>query len=87
MIIKNVNVSKLHDEFIESGIKPYPVFILENGDGDFTFSENTDIELVQQIIAAHDPAPLSLKPTQTEELMNYILEVDFRLIMLEMGLI
>lgn len=87
MIIKKINVNKLHGEFIEKGINPFPVFELENGDGDFTFPEGTDMELVQEVIDAHDPTPLPPQPTQEEEVMNYILEVDFRLIMLEMGLI
>ena len=42
MIIKNCNVNKLHDEFMQAGIYPYPVFDLGNGEGDFTFPEGTD---------------------------------------------
>lgn len=68
MIIKNCNVNKLHDEFIQAGIQPFPVFVLENGDGDFTFPEGTDIEIVQQIIDRHDPTPLPPKPTPEERL-------------------
>ena len=81
MIIQNVNVNKLHDEFINVGIKPYPVFELENGDGDFTFLEDTDMELVQQIIDVHDrtplPPPLSeideLKIIQAEQFENILM--------------
>ena len=68
MIISNVNVNKLHDEFINVGIEPFPVFQLENGDGDFTFPKDTDMELVQQIIDAHDPTPLPPKPSEKERL-------------------
>lgn len=68
MIITNINVNKLHDEFIEKGIYPYPVLVLENGDGDFTFQEDTNMELVQQIIDAHDPTPLPQTPTDAERL-------------------
>lgn len=58
MIITNCNVNKLHSEFIVQGIRPFPVFELENGDGDFAFPESTDMTLVQQIIEAHDSTPL-----------------------------
>jgi len=68
VIISNVNVNKLHAEFINVGIEPFPVFQLENGDGDFTFPENADMVLVQQIIDAHDPAPLPPKPSEKERL-------------------
>jgi len=68
MIIKNCNVNKLHDEFRNAGIKPYPVYVLENGDGDFTFEEGTDMELVQQVIDAHNPEPLPPQPTEKERL-------------------
>jgi len=68
MIIKNVNVNKLHDELIKAGIKPFPVFELENGDGDFTFPEGTDMELVQEVIDAHDPTPLPQPPSEKERL-------------------
>lgn len=33
MIIKNINVQKLHSEFNKKEIYPNPVFELENGDG------------------------------------------------------
>lgn len=68
MIINNVNVNKIHQEFVDNGIKPHPVFELEDGDGDFTFPENTDMELVQQIIDAHDPTPLPPQPSEKERL-------------------
>lgn len=68
MIVNNCNVNKLHDEFIKAGIYPFPVVVLENGDGDFTFPEGTDMELVQQIIDTHDPAPIPPKPTPEERL-------------------
>ena len=78
MIIKNCNVNKLHDEFIENGINPYPVLKLENGDGEFVFTEGTDVELVQQIIDRHNPTPLPKKPTEQERieaLENALLEI------------
>ena len=68
MIIPDCNVNKLHDEFMSVGIMPYPVFKLENGDGNFTFPNDTDMELVQQIIDAHDPTPLPPQPSDIEKL-------------------
>ena len=68
MIIKDVNVNKLHDEFIRAGIQPWPVFEDDNGDGNFTFPEDTDMELVQQIISAHDPSPTPPPPSNRERL-------------------
>lgn len=66
MIMKNVNVNKLHNEFIENGIRPFPVLELENGEGDFTFESDTDMNLVQQIIDAHEPTPLPTPLTENE---------------------
>lgn len=68
MIIKNCNVDKLHDEFVQVGIKPYPVLILDNGDGDFTFPDGTDMTAVQAVIDAHDPTPLPQPPRAEERL-------------------
>ena len=82
MIIKSCNVNKLHNELRSVGIAPFPVFELENGDGEFTFQEGTDIDLVQQIIDEHDPTPLPPQPTQDD----YLLDLDFRLSMIELGL-
>ena len=75
MIVKNVNVNKLHDEFISNGIKPSPVFKLDNGDGDFTFPEGTDMTAVQAVIDAHDPTPLPPQPTKEELLQKEIDEL------------
>jgi hypothetical protein len=68
MIINNANVNKLHDEFRQAGINPYPVFELENGDGEFTFPAGTDMDLVQQIIDAHDPTPSPSQPNDKERI-------------------
>lgn len=87
MIIKNCNITKLHDEFIKVGIKPFPVFTLENGDGDFTFPDGTDAELVQQIIDSHDPTPLPQEPTIEELQIEYNIDLDYRISLIEMGLI
>lgn len=60
---------------------------LQTEHGVFTNNESTGQtaeEVYQEWLENKDKPP---NPTQEEELMNYILEVDFRLIMLEMGLI
>ncbi|WP_342471650.1 hypothetical protein MHH70_12595 [Metasolibacillus sp. FSL H7-0170] len=78
MIIKNVNVAKLHTEFNAQGIYPNPVFALENGDGEFTFAEGTDMTIVQSIIDAHDPTPIP--PAQTTEERMEQLEQENKLL-------
>lgn len=82
MIIEDINVNKLHDEFIKKGIRPFPVLDLGDGSGDFVFPEGTDMTAVQSIIDAHDPTPLPPQPNQDD----YLLDLDFRLSMLELGL-
>jgi hypothetical protein len=77
MIIQ-CNANKLHSEFVNAGIKPFPVFDNEDGSGDFTFPEGTDMTLVQQVIDAHDPTPLPPQPTETEQLRA---DVDYISIM------
>ena len=83
MIIKNCNVSKLHKEFIAVVIKPYPVFELENGDGDFTFLEGTDMDLVQQIVDAHDPTPLPPHSSKEDLLEQRINDLELYILMKE----
>lgn len=85
MIIKNCNVPKLHTELNSVGLYPFPVETLENGDGDFTFLDGTDMTLVQQIIAEHDPTPIPEQPTKEEMMNDYIADMDFRLLMIELG--
>ena len=67
-MIINCNVDKMHTELNQAGIYPYPVFKLESGDGEFIFPEGTDMNLVQQIIDAHDPTPFPPKPSEKERL-------------------
>ncbi|MCT6925407.1 hypothetical protein [Metasolibacillus sp.] len=67
MRINGVNVGVLHTELNYNGIYPYPVF--NYGDyGDFTFADDTDMDLVQQIIDAHDPTPILPTPTAEERM-------------------
>jgi len=79
VIIQNINVSKLTDEFNRGGIKILHVLYVYNDDdtqADFIFAGGTDMDLVQQIINAHDPTPIPPKPTdkeRIEQLENMIL--------------
>lgn len=67
MRINSVLVGKLHAEFNDKGIYPYPVF--NHGEyGDFTFADNTDMTLVQSIIDAHDPTPIPQPLSDIEKL-------------------
>ena len=65
--LQNVNTNKLHDELIVSGIVPLLVESLENTTW-ITFEDNTDMDLVQQIIDAHDPTPLPPQPTEFDKI-------------------
>lgn len=63
----DVNTSKLHDELIANGIMPFLVESLEEKTW-VTFNHDADMELVQQIIDAHDPTPSPQLPTDRERL-------------------
>lgn len=88
MEIKNVNPDKLLDEFVGKGI--IPVTVKHNRDYSeyiakvtwVSFSEDTDMELVQKIIAAHDPTPLTKEPTEMERLRqeNRLLKVQTQIL-------
>lgn len=81
MRINGVNVGVLHTELNNYGIYPYPVF--NYGDyGDFTFADDTNMDLVQQIIDAHDPTPIPPAPTQDD----FLLDLELRMTMLELGI-
>jgi hypothetical protein len=87
MIIANCNVNKLHDEFNKAGINPFPVFQLENGNGDFVFPDGTDMTAVQAIIDAHNPEPLPPQPTEIEKLRLEQAKANSEMIDLMMALI
>jgi hypothetical protein len=61
---KSMNPNKLYDELADAGIKPIMVwsdikkgdYIADNVKIDFT--DDVDMELVQQIIDKHDPTPI-----------------------------
>lgn len=74
MIVNNVNPNKLHDELINAGLPPILVtndrkegqIVAENTW--IIFEDGTDMNLVQQIIDAHDATPLPPKPSEKERL-------------------
>lgn len=77
----NVNTNKLHDELINEGINPILVESLEEKTW-ITFAENTDMDLVQQIIDTHDPTPLPASLSELDKLriaqaeqFEYLLEL------------
>ena len=81
----NVDANKLHMELIDRGIIPLTV----KSTGDRTiivFEHDTDMELAEQIVSAHDPTPMPPQLTEKEILRDYILDIDYRLILMELGL-
>lgn len=60
----NINTNKLHDELISAGIMP---LLVESLDGTtwITYADDTDMTIVDAVVAAHDPVPVVL-PTQEE---------------------
>lgn len=87
--LNNVNPKKLIDELTKKGIKIIYA-INDSSDGEhianntiIDFEDNTDMELVQQIIDAHDPTPLpeplseidKLKISQAEQFETILMIV------------
>jgi hypothetical protein len=92
MIVNNVIPNKLHQELINSGVECSVFHNLEDGryyigDCEIMFAENTDMNLVQQIIDAHDPTPLPPQPTTEELQIEYNIDLDYRISLIEMGLV
>lgn len=69
-IYKNVNRNKLHTELQNAEIETEYVLAIDNTDigCKIKFKENTNMELVQQIIDAHEPSPIPPQPTKEEVL-------------------
>lgn len=92
MIIKNVNPTKLFAEFSDAKLditfnKLFLKYVngvatSDLGDLEVVFSANTDMDLVQQIIDAHDPTPIPPAPTQDD----FFIDLELRMTMLELGL-
>ena len=73
--VENINVNKLCDELISKGIVPLLIESVENTTC-ITFEDDTDMDLVQQIIDAHDPTPLPPQPTQEELLKQELAKTN-----------
>lgn len=71
----NVNMSKLHDEFIAVGLRPFPVIEHEDGTITFEFPDDADETLIQSIIDNHDPTPLPPPKTELELLKESHLDL------------
>ncbi|MGN7478938.1 hypothetical protein ACTHOQ_13905 [Solibacillus silvestris] len=68
MIIKNINITKLHQEFEDAGVNANYALALPNEDNEFDFEKGTDMTLVQRIIDAHDSTPLPTSLSETEKI-------------------
>lgn len=86
MIVNNVNPNKLYEELVNAGIE---VLMLENNrhEGELiaentwiTFAEGVDINKVNEVIDAHDPAPLPQPKTETEILKEQLEATEMALI-------
>lgn len=62
-----VNGNKLHDELIAAGITPVLVESLDETTW-ITYTEDTDMDAVQCVLAAHDPSPAPIERTDIEKL-------------------
>lgn len=81
-------LSKLHDEILKAGITPD--FVEGKGDDIWiTVPDSTlqpVIDQINLIVANHDPTPIPPLPTDSELLRDYVLDLDYRLILVELGL-
>lgn len=80
MIFKNVNPKKLMNELITGGILFKEAKVLEPNQIQIILPENTDMAIFYAIIKAHNTEP----PLIEETLEDYLLGLEFRLILLEL---
>lgn len=85
--INNVNVNKLANELVAQNVVPKDISSDLIGSeiiaktATVTFADGTDIDFVQSILDAHDPSPLSKRPTSEERIamledtINFILNL------------
>lgn len=68
MILQNVLRNKLHQELVNGGVGVTTVFAIDDSEygANITFDNGTNMELVQQIIDAHDPTPIPALLSETE---------------------
>lgn len=76
--IKSMNPNKLYDELVGTGIIPVMVWSdIKKGDYiadniTIEFEDDTDMELVQQIIDTHDPSPMPEPKSELEILRETV---------------
>ena len=78
IIVEHALRSKLLDELVNGELEPLSVESLEGNNpvgAKIVFQEGTNMELVQQIVNAHDPTPLPEPPTKEELLQQEIDEL------------
>ena len=70
MIIEYVHRNKFQNELQNASIDTIAVSAIDDSEigCKVIFVDGTDMELVQQIITAHDPTPLPSKPTEAERI-------------------
>lgn len=71
VLYQNVNHQKLSAELAAANIE---MILIENDTKNntwITYSENANMETVQQIVTAHDPTPLPL-PISQQDLVNQL---------------
>ncbi|MDU7362754.1 hypothetical protein [Clostridium sp.] len=75
--IKNVNVNKLINEFINKGIKVIKVEIIDENTSVFEFEEGQDETLINSIVKNHDPVIVDTPSLQERinALENLLMEV------------
>lgn len=83
-VTREINSAKLMDELLSIGlITPTTEEGLSSLRGNILYvSDDADIVAIQTIIDAHDTTPLPPQPSQDD----YLLDLDFRLSLLELGL-
>lgn len=71
MILKHVHRNKIHQEFVDAGLRVLVVSAINDSEigADITFASGSDMDLIQAIIEAHDPMPLPAPLTQ-QDLVN-----------------
>lgn len=70
-----INPTKLADEISRAGIVYESYNIFENGDMELTATEES-WPVIEEIIAAHDPAPVPAPPTAEEQMREQLRSIS-----------
>jgi len=79
---KGLNTNKFHDELLAAGIVPLLVESIDDLTW-VTYADKSDMQIVDAVVASHNPAPLAPVPTQTEILQAEIINLKTRLAKIE----